>query len=245
MIAFLLAGCAAVDGVWLFSLHVDPNIAEECVNSVSHNFDGASQPQDDSVLDDDPWSSTAERTLSDQTFFGLITGTDTGAVLVVGGETYTGTLLDGGAWSFAWTHSQLDESTDQHASGYGWTVYASVSESVAFDLVFAGDVAVGEVLSTGSVEANYSESDAWSQDVADSIGTTGRIPAGSYLVKDDGAGGTYAASNDWSLADCSNTPCTLSLTTSCSLSVGLDAERTDLDPAAFEAVDGAGQDAGI
>ena len=249
MTALLLTtmlGCAnSQDGVWLFTLHADPDAVEDCVSSVSHNFAGASQPADDSELDDDPWTSQTLTQISAQTFFGLITSTDTGAVLVVDGQTYTGLALDEGGWRFDWTHSETVDDQDTHASGYGWTAYTVAQETTAFDLTLTGELATGELWSEGSVDATYNESDAWSEDVAAVIGTTGRIPASSYLVKDDGAGGTYGASNDWALADCSANPCTLGITQACTLAIGLDAERTDLDPAAYEGVDGAGQDAGL
>ncbi len=242
----LLTGCAGgLDGVWLFSLHVDPGAAEDCHGSVSHNFVDASQPVDDDDLDDDPWTSTTTSAVSDQTFFGLITSTAEGAVLVVDGETYSGTQGDDGTWALAWTHSETVDDSDQHASGYGWTAYTVAQETTTFSLSLGADTGTGQVVSDGSVDATYNESDAWSEEVSATIGTTGRIPASSYLVKDDGAGGTYAASNDWTLADCSSNPCTLGVTSACTLSVALDAELTELDPAAYEGVDGAGQEAGL
>ena len=101
----------------------------------------------------------------------------------------------------------------------------------------------GQLISSGRADATYNESDAWSEEVAETVGTTGRIPASSYLVKDEDD--SQPATNDWTLADCTSNPCTLGVTTSCSLSVSLDAERTDLDAAAFDGVDRAGQDAGL
>jgi hypothetical protein len=241
----LLTGCSGADGVWLFTLHVDPQAAEECISSLSHNFVDASQPAGDDTLDEDPWSSETLTEISGQAFFGLITSTADGAVLVVAGETYTGLQGEGGGWTFDWTQSELVDDTDQHASGYGWTAYTVVEETTAFDLTLAAGSATGELISDGSVDATYNESDAWGEEVAATIGSTGRIPASSYLVKDDGAGGTYPATNDLNLADCSSNPCTLGVTTACSLAVSLDAELTDLDPAAFGGIDGAGQDAGL
>jgi len=239
-----LTGCTSVDGVWLFTLHVAPDAGEECVASVTHNFSGAAEPESDDDLDDDPWTRSTLTTWSPEAFFGLITETDAGAVLVVDGETYPGSPWDGGGWRFWWTHDVTVEDKDTHASGYAWSSWVSLADLVLFDLSFSAQMATGTVTSAADFDANYTESDAWSEDVADSVGTTGSIPSASYLVRDDGAGGSYPATNDWALTDCGSHPCTLGVTSSCGLEVGLDAELTDLDPAAFEGVDGAGQEGG-
>ncbi len=239
-------GCGSgLDGVWLFSLQVDPQAAEECIDSVSHNFADASRPAEEDGLGEDPWTSETLTEFSDEVFFGLITSTSEGAVLVVGDETYTGLQDDDGVWTFDWTHSQQLDDSDQHGSGYGWTSNIHVQETTAFTLSVTGDAGTGQLIGSSSVDAVYNESDAWSEDLVDSLGETGRIPASSYLVKDAGDGGSRPATNDWALADCSSNPCTLGVTTSCSLRASLDSERTDLDPAAFDGVERAGQDAGL
>ena len=64
-----IAACASPEGVWLFTLGVDPDVPEDCASTVSHNFIDAAEPGE-IASDDDSWTSRETTTLSDQAFLG-------------------------------------------------------------------------------------------------------------------------------------------------------------------------------
>jgi len=240
----LAAACAppAPDGVWLF--HLEAAAEDACTTGITHSFLHAWEPEEDT--EPDPWTEGGATSESESLFLGLVTSTgpDT-AVLVIGAETFPGTADGDGAWAFAWTGTSASSAESSHASGYLYTEASTRTDTATWDLLLESETRfTGEASWDASTVATWSESDTWSKELSLEIGGTGRIPVGEYLVTTDGAGGTVAAANTFSVLDCSIGDCTLEVETTCASAAGVEGDLTDLDPDAWPGVRDAGQAAG-
>lgn len=247
-----LVGCGPdlPDGVWQFSVYIEELPEDTCATTVTHNFETAWVPEAEEVESD--WSSTAESLYSEQVVFALVTttGPDT-ATMVVGDLAYPGSLQVDGTWRFTWAGSSGSTSRDEHTSGYVYAAAATETDQVTFDLLLEDGMATGDVSETVTSSQSWTESDAWSQEVMDQIGTTGQIPASSYLVTSgedydgDGYPDDVPAYNSGEVWDCRTDECTLNVNSTCDWSYTVSGVRTALDDGeAFRALEDAGQDAG-
>lgn len=90
---------------------------------------------------------------------------------------------------------------------------------------------------TSTSAADYTETDDWAVD----LGQASQMPVGSVLLLEDGT----PASNAPDFEDCTSTPCSLAVETSCEASASMVAVRTDLGPQDYEGISEAGFDAGL
>ena len=167
------------------------------------------------------------------------------ATLIVGSSVYPGTKQDGGSWVFTWDHTSAGRQNESHESGYNYIYTYDSTTTVRVTGTFGSDGFAGTWEDSSQSVVSWTESDTWSDEVAAAIGTTGRIPASTYLLKLDTTGAEVAASNDYQAQDCDVTGCLLTVTTACGYSYDMTGEKTGYDPADAQWTEDAGQGAGI
>ena len=250
MLALLLLACGGpIDGVWMFTRAVALPATPTCTQSVTHNAVGAREPEATST-EDTAWVETDTAAESGEVFFGRVTRTDDGgALLLLGTEVLVGTQGESGDWAFAWTGNEDSRDSDAHVGGYRYAHTAARLATQRLTGNFASDGFDGTWDDESMVTETWTESDAW-EDAAPYVSDPGRIPLGTYLVKDDGAGGTVAVANGRTSYDCGSgsngaNGCALTVVQSCAYRTTLTATRTDMSGEDDGWAAGAGQPSGI
>ena len=244
--SFLLSGCSVFGpspvGIWMMTFVVDEDTVSTCSTNIDENFDEGYVPGEGSSSGSD-WTYTQSFDPSDSLGFAQVeTTTQGGAVMVVGGLAYPGEKVEDGVWRFEWVDETTDTQTSAHDSGYRYSVTThSTTSGVVRFVPTAGGLATGTLISNGTTEIAYVETDEYDQDLTFEIGPTGQIPASSYLVYEDG-GDEYPQVNEYDVEDCNATTCQLTVSDQCSIEVQFDAERTDFkEEAAYAHIQDAGQ----
>lgn len=243
----LLAGCAVqqIAGTWLFTRTPTPITGEECnTGDVSHNFDEAFQPE---PVEDtgDPWSAEQDGEESPQVFFGRIEEIEGGMALIVGERVYLGTSMGKDKWEFFWTGDESSSSEESHTSGYLYATSSVQSSTVRYSGTFSKGTFDGLYELESSAAQQWSESDTWSDEVMSTIGTTGRIPASSVLVRVDEGGNEVPVYNDYATFDCEDSDCLLSAASACVYTDVLTGQWTEFSSDDNRWVQNTGQPAGI
>lgn len=244
MLLVWLVGCGSSPlGTWLFFREVPEFVGDECATSVSHNFIGAYTPPE--LLQDLSWQSDSSSSVSEEVFFGRVEELGDGLVLIVGNDAYPGIEKGGGLFEFSWTGEDGDLVEQQHVTGYAFTADTLSTSTVRITGTFSKDGFLGNYDVETSTVASYQESDTWSAEAAAYVGTTGQIPASSYLLRLDSTGAEAAAYNDQSAYDCSAVECFLTVQDGCAWRYPLTGEATELTPDDAGWADDAGQPAGL
>ncbi|MCB9763163.1 MAG: hypothetical protein H6739_25530 [Alphaproteobacteria bacterium] len=237
-----LTGCAQgkAEGVWHFYL-TWASSDDACATELTHNFTNLFTPEEEEI--ENPWTTTSEVTRSDSEFFGSLSESGENLILVFNGTVFEGNK-NGDAWVFRADSYTQSSDTDTHETGYTY----SITTDQAADYIISGAIKSGVFNGTSSAEwstvQGWTESDNWSQELADTeIGTQGQIPSYNYLLRDI-EGSVVPAYNTFDRADCTSDPCTLTLSSDCSTSYDLVGYQTDLKWDDFEVVAGAGQGSG-
>lgn len=244
-LVLLLAGCGSVDpsGTWMFTRSLTLATGAECTEpSVSHNFSGAYTPE--AAADEDAWTEESTETFSGDVFFGSVERTATGAVLVVDTLAFPGVEGEEGAWTFSWSREDQGEDASLHTTGYAWSYSYQSTVTTRVSGTFGDGTFSGTWEEESATVDSWVESDDWADEVAETIGGTGNIPSGDYLVKTDELGAETAATNTQLVFDCASESCTLSVAEACLYSYPLEAVRTEHDGADGRWVQEAGQGAG-
>lgn len=220
-----LAGCSHGAGLWILQFEYPEVKDDACASDVEENFIAA-QPKVEPVEEPSDWATDYEYVGSDSLAFArIITTTRTDGALVMGGQTWPGTR-DGNEWKFRWADSGSETSTTSHISGYFYAERETWVTDVVIDFALDGaDRAAGKAQTTSETSRGWQESDTWSEDAADELGTTGAIPASAWLDQEGGD----PVTNDWEGDECSGDMCELADVQSCAFSVRFKAARTDLD----------------
>ena len=234
-ILLALTGCSDPTGIWLFQLETGDF---DCEETISENYNDGSVPGGTSGTSD--WTNTYTETVSPALAFGQITQHSAKeGVLVIFGEVYPGTL-DGGVWTFQWTHEQSSEDTDSHSDGYSYSESVVGTSTTTWSLDISGDDATGSVSGDEDTTVGWTESDEWDPTENGIFGS--QIPSDMYLVDSDGFG--VVSTDDES--DCSSDDCELSVSTVCSGSTPISATWSGfLEEDAYEGVNTSGQDYGL
>lgn len=254
---YLLACAQPVDltGTWMFTRTLTPETGEECAaEEPEHNLDGAYAPggaddpgdTGDTGTAEDPWTGEEVQEDSPEVFFGRLEEDATGMLLVIGSAVYPGTATDeeGGGWSFSWTRSSRSYSEGAHVSGYLYTASEDASLTVSVIGTFTEGTFTGVHATETTSTASWTESDTWSDEVAATLGTTGALPAASYLVRRDGSGVESPAINDYATFDCADSDCYLDVSSACAYSYDLTGVWTGFTPEDARWVQDAGQPSG-
>lgn len=252
----LLSGCGLGSGagIWLLTFVVDDETESVCDTTIRENFTDGYVPGGGSSPDSN-WTYTETYDPPDALAFAQLETTVSGeAVLVYGGVAYPGVGTKG-SWTFTWADEESQGATEEHVSGYRYAVTSANSTSVTILMdMDGGNRATGSMKSDGTGDMSYEESDELDFDhddideVTDQYGMNGQIPSSSYLVYDNDdddqvpQDNSFDEDDDNEGDDCESGMCELSVTSTCTLSVNFDAERTDFqEEAAYAHLVGAGQ----
>lgn len=232
-----LTGCSSgIDGVW--TMNIPYTTADACVDSVSHNFTGATEIAEEAT-DDDGWTTTESDEQSDQLIFLQIesTGKDS-AVMVIGPEVWVGTELSKGLWSFSWEGSEDSSLTEAHETGYEYTETVLAQSSDTLQLAFDAGIGGGTWTMSSTSEQAWAEADGWSEELGF---RTGRIPSDLWLEREPSGGGPGGgtsgptppelepATNERDVADCDSDTCRLQVTSECASEMDVTLQQTDYD----------------
>jgi hypothetical protein len=235
----LLAGCAPLWGTWMFTLDYTVATGDECATTVTHNFSGAAAPEE--AIGDTGWTSEATQDVSPQVFFARLEEYQDGAVLIVGEEALPGKESGGGAWAFEWTGSSAGEESQTDASGYSYGHRYDDTSSLRVGGIFANGTFAGTYDSGSETWDTWDESDTWSGEAAAVVGENGAIPAGSYLLLEDGT----AAGNAREAYDCESAGCALTVEAVCAYAYAMTGVYTEFTPDDSRWTEDAGQPAGL
>ena len=247
IMVLLLLACAKnseIAGTWLFTRTLTAPTGEECIsNDIRHNFSDSYVPEP--VEDtEDPWTSSTEADESAELFFGRVEEKTDGVVLIIGNTAYPATASETGAYDFSWTRSSSDYSESAHASGYLLSSSNDVSSKEHITGSFADGSFTGQYKLDTTSDAQWTESDTWSDEVVATIGSIGLIPVSSYLVHLDSSSTEVASSNDYATFDCEDSDCTLAVSTACNYAYAMTGVLTNFGPDDEGWVGDAGQAAG-
>lgn len=236
-LALSLAACKYdKEGVYLVHLPAGDDLI--CDTTISENITD-SDPPDDGTTTPSEWVVTDDASTSDALLFAHIFENRSGEVILQWGtDVYLGTV-DGGVITVEWTN----ENDSQHLEEYGdadyrYEMYDNTTLLNRITLTKNKDTKgysgnwVTELTSTST----WMESDEWDPYLGPYAGQINGAIFG-YLV---GSG-----SNTATQTDCDNNPCEMEVTNLCSGSGNFEMVETDLDPEAYEAVEEAGQPAGV
>lgn len=240
----VLPGCGGpIDGTWMFTRSITVATGEECTSGITHDFVGAYEPA--TIENDDAWTENDTAEVSSEVFFGRVDQDGDTAVLIVGASAYPGAKQDDGGWGFTWDHTASGRDNDTHESGYNYVYTYDTTTTTRVTGTFSGGSFNGAWEESSQAVLSWTESDSWSDEVAATIGTTGRVPASTYLLKLDTTGAEVAATNDYQATDCDVTGCLLTVTTACAYTYDLSGQRTGFTPDDARWVEDAGQTSGI
>lgn len=238
-----LAGCAPVDGTWLFTRNLTLPTGDECTSGVTHDFIGAYEPA--TLVEDTAWTVTSDAEVSPDVFFGRIDQQGKDAVLIVGTEAFPGVQSDDGTWVFTWDHRESGADNETHESGYAYAYSYESTTTRRISGTVGPDGFVGRWEDESRTTQSWTESDTWSEEVAALVGTTGRVPAGSHLLRLDSTGVEVAASNDYLLTDCDASGCLLTVTQACGYAYDLIGDKTGFSADDGSWTEDAGQSSGL
>ncbi len=244
--AGLLAGCggSGIGGIWTLQLPYEADTA--CVDTLSHNFLDAAEPEAGEI-EDDGWTEESTDSVSDLLMFVQIEETDKkdNAVLVMGGEAWPGFQTGKGRWTFSWTGEEQSTDSISHESGYTFTSDLLALSEEQLVLTIDSGIGGGTWELASSAEQSWTEPDSW----AEELGLDpGQIPSAMYLVSTEeegeafGGGGAQPVVNTREGQDCDSSPCRLTVATVCDSSIPLTMTRTTYeDEEAYAHLIGSGQ----
>lgn len=231
-------GCGkGISGVWLFYIKFAGDDATTCEETITHNFTGAEEPEEEEIGD----NNTATR--SDTLIFADIQeGFDGNAVMVIENEVYPGIENDDGSWSFSWTGSQA-ATQNQTAETYEFTSDVQNSTTSLFKVTFDKAALTGSLSTTELQVASYTETDFI--DPAPPIES--QIPAAMFLqVPIEDTDRFRPAANTFDVEDCDSDPCELAVDSTCTTTQAVSATLTGYEGAEdYGAVGNARQNAGM
>ncbi len=239
----VLPGCDGADGTWMFTRNLTVAVGDECTSGVTHDFVGAYEPT--AAPADTSWTEADTAEVSSDVFFGRVDQEGKNAVLIVGSAAYPGAKQDDGSWVFSWDHTASGRESDTHASGYNYIYTYDTTNTSRVSGTFGHDGFTGTWEDSSQSVSSWTETDTWSDEVAATVGTTGRVPASSYLLKLDTTGVEVAATNDYQTQDCDVTGCLLTVTTACAYTYDMTGQQTGFTPDDAQWTEDAGQGAGI
>lgn len=241
----LLSACGRanreVEGIWHF--YASTASTTSCTSTTTHNFADVWE-NETTDTGESPWTEEQTYEESPAEFFGSLAMSGDQYVLLIGGDIYEGEESDG-RWTLVLDQSERSSAETSHESGYARS--ATVDQKAEYR--FAGQIDKGSWTgvwtSSSETTSKWTESDTWSLELANEIGSTGQIPSYSYLYAENDFGLVEPLYNEYDEAECNADPCTLTVVSVCQSSFDFVADRTDLTLADWEAVAGSSQDYGI
>jgi hypothetical protein len=212
---FLILGSACSSdptGIWLVTLTPDAE-GVQCSETITENFIRGHEPDESTS---ESWTTEESQSFAQELAFVEILETlDQESVLVWGDEAWPG-VWNAAYWEFTWSDNTDESSSLTHEGGYSYSQSGSESTVDTIDWTTDKDTALGELLTTSTIQTVWEESDIWNESVASEIGQTGSIPAASFLVELlPGAETETAVSNAYSSPECESNPCRIQLDSTC------------------------------
>jgi hypothetical protein len=236
------AGCNKDGSLWLL-LFEPSTTPTECEDpALTHNFNGATEPDGDTGDTGEEPLLTVEQELtqSDGAVVAQVTG-GSEPVLVIGTQLWTGEK-DGSTTTFKWDSTE-DSTTTQTGTGYSYVVQYTMEILEALKLDFKGSEATGTYKTTQTSNQSWTETDTWTTKDVGVYG--GQIPAYLYLEVDGPGGNPIPAHNSAEEVECAAANCLMTLTSQCEVSVKVTATKLDADEQDFDALGDAYRPSGV
>lgn len=216
-------------GIWMLTFPGADTSTTSCTDTLTENFVDAEPQSEDGDTSSD-WTYTTESSSSGGIVFVEVATTDDGgAVLLLADAAFPGVETESG-WSFEWEDVVETVEGTSHSSGYTYSETTISTDRTTVTLTATEDAMTGTLTASAVSSLAYRESDTFSAEVVDEIGTYGDIPALVYLEVPRDNGAPLPAYNDATRTDCSGT-CEIVLTTSCEGASEFSAVRTSLQAA--------------
>jgi hypothetical protein len=116
---------------------------------------------------------------------------------------------------------------EEHETGYRFTQDATSSGSLSVTFRQDGTLAQGFLRSKSTAGTAWTESDDWEDAAADTVGTTGQIPAPTWLVFEDQQGNERPQATAYDEDECDGGTCELTVSDTCTLAIAFDAVKSD------------------
>lgn len=238
-LALSLAACQYnKEGVYLVHLPAADDLI--CDISISENFSD-SDPPDDGTTSPSEYVITEEATTSDALLFAHLFENKSGEVVLQWGtNVYLGTV-DGGVITVTWVNENDSEELHEYSEGdYRYEAFDNTTLENTITLTKNKDTKgyAGNWKTALTSTSSWAESDEWDA----------TAPLAPYAGQINGAVFTYlvgSGSNTATQTDCDSNPCEIEVTSICDGSTNFEMVETDLDAEAYEAVEEAGQPAGV
>jgi hypothetical protein len=220
-------------GVWLIALGTasDGGGSATCNENISDAdcYDTVDPP------DPDPhWTGSVDADASPELFFvQILAGGGSDAFLIVDDQVYPGEI-SGSQMLFQWTHTETEQVTSEHDSGYAYSRTREDSHRTRFELERDGATLTGRRIESTIFSLETAETDEW--DSGDVGFSGGQLDAWSYLDGDP--------SNSGSSDDCSGGTCSVTITSETAVEYSLTGSLTDYDDETYDLLRGVGQNAG-
>ena len=235
------AGCKKDGSLWL--LLFEPSTATECAEpALQHNFDGATEPIEDTGDTGEEPLLTVEQELtqSDGAVIAQVTG-GSEPVLVIGTQLWVGEK-DGSETTFKWNSTE-DSTTTETGSGYSYVVQYSMEILEALKLEFKGNEATGTYKTTQTSNQIWTETDQWTTKDVGVFG--GQIPVYNYLEVEGPGGAPVPAHNSPDEVECAAANCTMQTTYECAVSVKVTATELLTEEDDYDALGDAYRSPGV
>ena len=236
------AGCKRQGSLWLL-LFEQNTTGTECEDpSLAHNFEGATEPEEDTgdTGEEPLLTVTQELTRSDGAVIAQVTG-GSEPVLVIGSQLWVGEK-DGSTTTFKWDATE-DSTTTESGSGYSYVVQYAVSILEALKLDFKGNEATGTYKTTMTSNQSWTETDSWTPKDVGVFG--GQIPAYNYLQVEGPGGNPVPAHNTAEAVECAAADCTMAMTYECAVSVKVTATELIAEEDDYDALGDAYRSPGV
>jgi hypothetical protein len=220
----LFSGCSSLGGVYLVELEAATE-GMVCEESMEENFENNVEAEGDETTEGD-WTFTESVSESASAFFIELVALDHGQwALLYADSLALSTESSGGTNTFEWDDFYEESEGMEHQTGY---IFAGTVNDSSLTTVEMEGVGGGELQGTWSMTMTsvdtWSESDTW--DSGETGMWSGSIPSYDYLFDEDG----WEIENSADMEDCSDENCELTVSLTCSLSLGFVASRTEGDP---------------
>jgi hypothetical protein len=235
------AGCKGDGSLWLFLFEPNTDSDETtCETQLTHNFNDASEPDDEVDPKNPLLTVTQELTQNDSAVIGQVTG-GSEPVLVIGSRLWLGEK-DGSTTGFVWKATE-DSTTTEEGDGYAYAVNAAMEIHEKISLEFNGKEASGKYTTTQTMNQSWTETDSW--DMKTTGVAQGQIPAGAYLRVEAPSGNMVPAHNTIEEVECAAPSCSLGMVSSCEMSVKVTATEIAADEEDYDALNSASRPAGV
>jgi hypothetical protein len=218
LLGLVVGGCSKKDDIWLVEVDTTKGDGYACSSQYSTNFSGTLESGGSS--EDGPVTDTSESIGSKILFYAKFVELSSGQrTLNTGDLLLPGEEKDGGKWVFRWTESESEVFTRNHEAGYLFEAIATSTDTTAIEITFDGGTGSGDMTIESASSTEQRESDTWSDEAADEIGTSGEL---GWSTPDSWE------NNAFDTEECDGANCRQSLASGCGATAPVTAVLTDM-----------------